>query len=174
MSKWIRSDLISELGELHYARKRVQPRSVVIREFYERASDRLKYPLLTFDDEARGVLGCAIGRTMHEMGYTCWACAVMPDHVHILIRKHRHMAEEMIWNLQRETHLALRESGLRDQEHPVWGGCGWKVFLDEPEDVWRTIGYVEENPLKVGLRAQKHSFVVAYDNWPFHRRGKAR
>lgn len=60
--------------------------------------------------------------------YTCYACAIMPDHVHILIRKHRHSAEEMIIQLQRESHLALRERGPRELEHPVWGGKGWKVF----------------------------------------------
>jgi REP element-mobilizing transposase RayT len=174
MSRWIRSDLISELGELHYGRKRVQPKSVVIREFYEKARDRLKYALLTFNEDDRRVIALAIERTIRAIGYTCWACAVMPDHVHILIRKHKHQAEEMIQNLQRETHLALRAAGVRDQEHPVWGGCGWKVYLDEPEDVWRTIGYVEANPEKMGLPAQRYGFVVPYDNWPFHRRGKLR
>jgi REP element-mobilizing transposase RayT len=155
-------------------RKRIQPRSIVIRGFYEAARDRLKYPLLTFDEAAREVIARAIEQTIRMMGYTCYACAVMPDHVHILIRKHKHLAEEMIRNLQRETHIALRDSGLRDEEHPVWGGCGWKVFLDEPEDVWRTIDYVEGNPGKMRLPEQKHSFVVPYDDWPFHRRSRAR
>ena len=47
-SKWIRSDLLSELGGLHYGRKRIQPKSIVIREFYEDAVARLNFPLLTF------------------------------------------------------------------------------------------------------------------------------
>jgi hypothetical protein len=55
----------------------------------------------------------------------------MPDHVHILIRKHKHLAEEMIANLQRESHLRLRKFGLVDMAHPIWGGPGWKVFLDQ-------------------------------------------
>jgi REP element-mobilizing transposase RayT len=169
MSEWIRSDLISELGELHYGRKRVQPRSIVIREFYERAEDRLKYPLLTFNSDEQAVLGRAIEHTIGSIGYTCYACAIMPDHIHILIRKHKHLAEDMIRNLQRETHLALRSSGLRDQRHPIWGGHGWKVFLDHPNDVWRTIRYVEMNPVKLGLPEQMHPFVIPYDNWPHHR-----
>jgi hypothetical protein len=37
----------------------------------------------------------------------------------------------------------------------------WKVFLDEP-DVSRAIRYVENNPLKEGLRPQAWSFVTAY------------
>lgn len=37
MSRAIRNDLIAELGELHYGRKRLQVVSSVIREFYEQA-----------------------------------------------------------------------------------------------------------------------------------------
>jgi len=92
----------------------------------------------------------------------------MPDHVHVLIRKHKHQAEEMIRNLQRESHLLLRTRELFDMDHPIWGGPGWSVFLDHPEEVWRTISYVEENPVKIGLPKQKHPFVIPYNNWPLH------
>jgi hypothetical protein len=37
----------------------------------------------------------------------------------------------------------------------------WKVFLD-PEDVLRAIGYVENNPVKEGKKAQRWSFVTPY------------
>ncbi len=37
MSKAIKSDIISELGQLHYGRKRMQPAGKEIREFYEDA-----------------------------------------------------------------------------------------------------------------------------------------
>ena len=30
---------------------------------------------------------------MRERNYTCYGCAIMPDHVHLLIRKHRDQAE---------------------------------------------------------------------------------
>ncbi|HEY2588294.1 MAG TPA: hypothetical protein VGI81_21320 [Tepidisphaeraceae bacterium] len=92
----------------------------------------------------------------------------MPDHVHILIRKHRHQAEEMIQNLQRASHLALRESGRFDFEHPIWGGPGWKVFLDRPDDIERTIRYIEQNPIKIGQLVQQWEFVKEYDGWPLH------
>ena len=48
----------------------------------------------------------------------------------------------------------LRDRGLRDLDHPTWGGPGWKVFLDAPDAVRRTIGYVERNPFEIGLPAQ--------------------
>jgi len=44
----------------------------------------------------------------------------MPDHVHILIRKHKHSAEEMIELLQNASRWALIEAHLRPTDHPVW------------------------------------------------------
>ena len=40
-------------------------------------------------------------------------------------------------------------------------GC-WTVYLDNEEAVRRAILYVEQNPVKDGLRPQKWSFVVPY------------
>ena len=39
----------------------------------------------------------------------------------------------------------------------------WKVFLDTPEDIQRSITYVEANPIKEGKKAQHWSFVVPYE-----------
>jgi len=92
----------------------------------------------------------------------------MSDHVHVVIRKHKHLAEEMIGNFQRESHVLLRERDLRDLNHPVWGGPGWKVFLDHPDEIRCTIDYVEENPLVIRQSALHHEFVKDYDGWPLH------
>ena len=170
MSKYIDRDVLSELGELHYGRKRVQPESRTIREFYERAKSRLKDELLTFTSEELVAIGSAFAETMHRERYTCYACALMHDHVHLVIRKHRDLAEDMILKLQISSVKAVRALGRRDSEHPVWGGSGWKVFLDSPADIRRTIKYVEDNPIKARIPAQKWEFVVAYDCWPFHKR----
>jgi hypothetical protein len=74
----------------------------------------------------------------------------------------------MIEHLQEASRLRLRTAGLREPEHPVWGGPGWKVFLDRPEEVRRTIEYIENNPVKWKLPRQRWGFVKAYDGWPLH------
>lgn len=89
----------------------------------------------------------------------------MPDHVHVLIRKHKHYAETMITNLQDGSRAALIERGIRAHVHPVWGGPGWKVYLETAADIRRTIRYIENNPIKARRPAQKWDFVVAYDGW---------
>jgi REP element-mobilizing transposase RayT len=93
----------------------------------------------------------------------------MPDHVHILIRKHKHSAEEMTENLRTASRRKLIDAGFRASTHPVWSaGNGWSVFQEHPDDVRRTISYIEDNPTKIGLQAQSWPFVKAYDNWPLH------
>lgn len=168
-SKRIACDVISQLGALHYGRKKVQPVGREIREFYENAKDVLKYPLLTLDATARAIVAQAFADTIARQKYTCYACVVMPDHVHILIRKHRDAYEEMMQYLQVWSARALRAVGLRTSDHPVWtSNGGWSVFLDHPDDVRRTIGYIERNPDPLGLPRQVYDFVTPYDGWPLH------
>ena len=167
-SKAICCDVLKDLGELHYGRKRVQPASEDICSFYEQARDKLKYSLRTFDRDAISTIGEAFAETIAEHRCTCYAAAIMPDHVHLLIRKHKHPAEEMIQNFQDSSRLRLRTSGDFPDDHPVWGGPGWKVFLDHPDDIRRTIRYIEDNPIKTRRPAQVWGFVKQYDGWPLH------
>src|SRR5712692_6941527 len=75
-SKEIASDIIAELGELHYGRKPVQPNGKLVREFYDRAATILKFPLLTFDEPARLLIGEAFADVIEECRYTCYGCAI--------------------------------------------------------------------------------------------------
>ena len=90
----------------------------------------------------------------------------MPDHIHLLIRKHKNKAEQMIENVQESCRLRLSRSNLRALDHPVWARSGWKVFLDHPDDIRRTIRYIRDNPLKRRMPPQQWAFVVEYDGWP--------
>lgn len=170
MSKTINRDVLCELGELHYGRKRVQPTSRVIREFYENAKGLLHYPSLHFTVDEVQSIALSFAQAIQNERYTCFACAIMPDHIHILIRKHCDLAEKMIENLQLASCKEIRALGTRDRFHSVWGGCGWKVFLNSADDIRRTVKYIEDNPIKARIPAQQWEFVTPYDNWPFHKR----
>ena len=128
-SKSIRRDTLKELGELHFGRKRVQPASWKVRDFYESAANSLLNPLLTFTNVEITAIAEAFAAIVRECRYTYYACAIMPDHVHVLVRKHKHLAEEMIVNLQRASHFRLLELKLRDENQRTWSsGGGWKCF----------------------------------------------
>lgn len=168
-SKAVVSDVIAAMGDLHLGRKKIQPASATVRRFYENASKILKHPQLTFDLAVRNVIAGAFADIIRDVKYTCYACAIMPDHVHILIRKHRDSAEEMMEKLKVLSRERLVGEGLRSSDHPVWtGGDGWKVFLDHPDEVERTIRYIAKNPLEIRLPVQEWPFVTNYDRWPLH------
>lgn len=164
-SRDIRVALIQPLGDIHPGRKKVQPRSSEIRAFYEKAEDLLKHPLLAFSQEDLPILAEAFRKVILDRQYVCYACALMPDHVHMLIRRHRDYAEQMIELFQSGSRQAVIEAKIRSVTHPVWGGPGWKVFLNSREDFTRTIEYIRQNPIKIGWPEQKWDFVQEYDGW---------
>lgn len=170
MSKMIACDVIAELGLLHHGRKRVQPSAREVHEFRDSARGVLKHQLLRFKQSDFLVIADALANAIRDHNYTCYACAIMPDHVHILIRKHKHQAEDMLEHFQSATRLRFRNEKLHPEDHPVWGGSGWKVFLDTPDSIRRTIGYIDGNPPEWRLPRQHWSFVKAYDGWPLHPR----
>lgn len=168
-SRSVYTPVLAELGEIHFGRKKLQPARSKVREFYDAAKPRLQFPVIRFDTDQRQAIADSFSNTIRNHQYMCYACAIMPDHVHLVIRKHRHSAEEMIDALQSESRLHLHSLALISANHPPWTKGGCKVFLDAPEEVWQRIHYVEGNPLKERLPMQVWPFVVPYDNWPFHK-----
>jgi len=96
-----------------------------------------------------------------------WACAVLPDHVHLVVGPSRFAVRQLVIQLKGDATEKLLEEKIHPFEHlkakrsrvPKCFARGeWKVYLD-PEDVPRAIRYVELNPEKEGLRRQRWSFV---------------
>ncbi len=169
-SRLVISRKLAALGDAHFGRKPVQPRRAAVREFYAHAEPLLVHQVLRFGEMQRAAIAEAMDEMIRRTPYTCWACAVMPDHVHLVIRKHKHRAEEMIERLQDATRAGLNRKALVPANHPVWTVGGWRVFLDSPAAVRGRVGYVERNPEKEGLSRQEWGFVTGYDGWPFERR----
>src|SRR5689334_16040765 len=85
----ISKEELRDLGAIHFGRKLVQPQRSEVKTFYERAEDLLEHPRIRFHDEMIAVIGDAFGETIQKRHYTCYACAVLPDHCHLVIRAHR-------------------------------------------------------------------------------------
>jgi REP element-mobilizing transposase RayT len=99
------------------------------------------------------------------------ACAILPDHVHLVLETHQVTIPQLVIQLKGEASSQLAADGLHpfgnapheDGRLPKCFARGqWAVYLDEPEDVRRAIRYVEGNPLKEGKRRQSWSFVREY------------
>jgi len=135
------------------------------------AKQAMKYPPVSFTGEQARVVGDGFRNAIEDRGLHCYACAILPDHVHVVMAAHRLSPGQVIGDLKRLSGDAL----VRASCHPLQAFSakgqrpplcfvrrGWKVYLDTVEDVARCIKYVENNPLKEGLPKQKWSFVEAF------------
>jgi len=141
----------------------------------EAAKQLLSRPPVVFT----GLQARAVGRgfaTSFEKGrVTVWACAILPDHVHVVFARHRQSAELIVNYMKgsatrelvaEKLHPFLNQRDDSGQVPHCWAEGQWIVYLDSTADILRAIRYVEENPSKDGLPRQRWSFVVRYPETP--------
>jgi REP element-mobilizing transposase RayT len=161
------------LGPIHHGRKPwfEQPTRRELKDFHTQHKDLLNFPIFWIEDEKRPSISEAVCEVIRAHGYTCYACAICGNHLHLIIRTHKHDALT-IWNHFAQSlrnRLRLRFPSEISPHHPVISARPYKVFLYEPDEVWDRIDYVEQNPLKEHLPPQRWEFVTDYDNFPFHK-----
>ncbi len=166
-------DKFEPLGPIHFGRKpaQQQPARKELKEFHAAHEELLNFPLLWIDDAKRKATADAIDEVIRAQSYTCYACAICANHLHLLIRTHKHDALT-IWNHFAECirhRLRLRFPHEISLHHPVISARPYKVFLYHPQEVWNRIDYIQHNPQKEKLPLQRWDFVVPYDNFPFHK-----
>ncbi len=144
----------------------------------ETVKHHLKYPPVTFTGVQARAIGEGFSVAVQKSSYRILACAVLPDHVHVVVESHRNKPTQVVGHLKREATLRLVEQGLHPFRQLYEAGCPlpscwaekcWKVFLDTRDDERRAIRYVEDNPQKEGKPRQHWSCVVAR---PLARRDK--
>lgn len=127
------------------------------------AKSALRYPPVSIT--GRQALSVVEGFALacREGGYVVHACAVLPDHVHLVIAAHERPIRQVIGHLKSRATLRLKQAGQWDDGRPLWGAHGWNVPLETAVAVERAVRYVEENPTKEGKKRQRWSFVTAFD-----------
>ncbi len=119
----------------------------------------------------------AVGRGFAEAARTldlkAHACAILPDHVHLVAGRHARDVEYLVGFLKRAATRRLTSEGLHplakyrraDNRVPSpWVDNGWSVYLNTPDQMRQRIRYVEENPIKEGLAPQSWGFVIPYES----------
>jgi REP element-mobilizing transposase RayT len=133
--------------------------------------ESLKYPPVRLTGLQAQAVGKGFAAICPKIGLVVHACAILPDHVHVVVVRHKLDGDDIIACLKRAGTRALNDAGLHplasfarsSGKHPCpWGGQGRKVFLETPSEMQSRIHYVEENPEKAGFRQQRWSFVVPY------------
>jgi REP element-mobilizing transposase RayT len=122
-------------------------------------------------------------RAASEAGYEILGCAILHDHVHLVIGRTSRDIGQVVAHLKARATTQLRQEGIHPFEELVdargkvpamWAGRYWKVFVDHDRHLDGAITYVEDNPKKERLRPQNWNFVREARERAEHARHKRR
>ncbi len=141
------------------------------RKLRSEAKKALKYPPVFFTGIQARAIGHGFAELVAEVRLDVWACAVLPEHVHLVVGPSDISADVLTKRLKVAGTRGLKQEGLHPLAHltppggqppKCWQRDGWKVYLFSEEAVRREIKYVEDNPLKEGKPRQRWPFVTPY------------
>ncbi|QNN24219.1 hypothetical protein HED60_18735 [Planctomycetales bacterium ZRK34] len=172
-SRWVRAWELAKFGpatkvsthrslarKSHDIQQRLAAKRAMVRE------------AVLFSGEQARTIAQAFGRRAAASGYAIHACTVLPAHAHLVLGPMRTKIQKTIELLKAAATTALIEADrhpfqnvfYRNGRRPTpWARGGWNRFCFTAEDVRRSIRYVQDNPLKEGLRRQAWSFVTPYE-----------
>ncbi len=153
-SKAVYDDEIRALGGLRYGRQDPQPARETLRRFWAASRGITNRPPFFIDDSKRRNVARGFSRAVRQLGLTIGACAIMNDHVHLLVIRSKHRIEYVVGRFKAEATRALDLA-----ETPWTKGC-WKVFIEDTETIASASHYIEMNPIKAGWGPQRWDFVT--------------
>lgn len=173
-SDWIRKWKLLRFGPPTKTKSR---RSVAGREHdvatRMAAKEVLEFPPVAFSGQQALAVAEGFAEACRKSEFVVWACAVLPEHVHLVIARHRLRIEQISNLLKGQASKSLLSKSLhpfgehRDEKTgktpSCWSRGQWKVFLNEDRDIRRAIEYVVHNPVKEGKREQRWSFVTPFE-----------
>jgi len=128
----------------------------------------LKYPPVRFTLEQIKCIARGFARAIGQFQIELFACAILWDHVHIVVDRHDATIEYLVGVLKRAASRQLTSESL----HPLmscrrsdstipspWVAGGWNRFLDDRSAIDGAIGYTNLNPIKHGMQPQEWEFV---------------
>ena len=167
-SDFVRSYELQAFGPATKANTR---RSVAARPFDPGRRRAMKQTLAHQPVRFTGVQAQAIAEGFAATGYPIHACAIMPDHVHLILGRTSLKIESVCDQLKARATAKLNERSLHpfaDQPYKngriptPWARKGWWVFIADMDHLDAAIRYVQSNPMRSGLKPQRWSFVTPY------------
>lgn len=136
------------------------------------ATKALKYGEVRFNGQQALAVSQGFAKAATESNYRLYACAIMPNHVHVVVVRtaSRHI-ERIVGHLKaRGTQELVAQKIHPLQDHrradgflpTCWVQHGWNVYLNTHAQIIRAIEYVNDNPPRGGFKRQKWHFVTQY------------
>jgi REP element-mobilizing transposase RayT len=128
------------------------------------AKSALKRAPVQFSPLQIDAVGSGFGEYARRSGLVIHACAVLPDHVHLVVAVHRLDPSKIAAQLKGAASAELNRSSLHPFEgkEKAFARGEWVVYLDTIDDMHRAIRYVENNPEKEGLPRQSWPFITPF------------
>ena len=117
----------------------------------DEARKGLKYPGVQFTGLQAASIGAGFADTASRGRFAILACAILPEHTHLVVARHRYSIEQTANLLKGNATRFL----LKDNRHPqaefaktgerpprMWAERQWKVYLDSEEAIDNAIAYV--------------------------------
>jgi REP element-mobilizing transposase RayT len=132
---------------------------------------KLQYPEVFLDGQQALAVACGFKNAIKKSEFTIWACSILPQHVHLVIARHRFKVEYIAGLLKGEATKALNKAGRhplgdhqdKDGNPPTpWNVKSYHGFLESEQEIEDAMAYVIENPIKEGKRRQEWSFITPF------------
>ncbi len=136
------------------------------------AKQSLRYPPVKFNGQQARAIANGFAHVTERQGYAVHALAIMPDHVHLLTRRHTTNVDRIATQFKARATAYLNDDGIhpmacypkRDGKLPSpWARKHWCPFIRSEEHMRAAIRYVEKNPVKAGYKRQHWKMVTPYD-----------
>ena len=153
-SKEIYNDQLQMLGNIKYGRQNPTPVKNVLLKFWTAATPHLIHPPFFIDDNSRPIIAAGFSKVAQRLNIRIIACAIMNDHVHLLILRSKYRIEYVVNQLKGGATQALK------LKQTLWTRGCWKVFISDDETLLAAARYIQANPTFAGLPAQSWDFVT--------------
>jgi REP element-mobilizing transposase RayT len=171
-SDWVRSKNLLKYGP---ATRIDGNRSVAAKPFdpmvRKLARSELLYPHVELNGEQALSVAKGFRNEITEYGGAIHALTILPSHTHLVVPAHRYDISRFAGRLKGAATRQLKVDGLhpladcRDSRGAIpspWARLPWVVYLFTEQDAYRSIDYVEKNPLKEGKPRQHWHFVTPW------------
>ena len=137
------------------------------------AKKHLQRPAVVFNGVQARAVARGFAALLKEDSITCYACSILPDHVHLVVGPSAIDAHVLTIRLKQHATRQLKSEVIHPFQHlpdaegevpKCWQRGGWNVYLFDEARVRQTIRYVEDNPLKEGKKKQAWNLVTPFES----------
>ncbi len=152
-SKDVYIEELKSLGKVKYGRQKPQPQRNTLNKFWTESKNSLPRKPYFINDRTRPAIASAFASVIQRLKLSVPACAIMNDHVHILLFSSKYRIEYIVNQLK-----GSATNTLKVNYTPWTRGC-WKIFINDTDTLKAAAEYINSNPEESGLSPQSWSFV---------------